>query len=197
MSVPDHRHIVELVFAQGGQSLTSKEGAGRFTEAAAAVLHAVDPNWGHLRKPAERTHVIGPDGQRHAIDVVLYRASGTICDIISGAGDPGAALTWGPGPDHEYNETDWYAPGGTPAVAIAPLPPPTPKIAPYWGDEKGTAIARPLFKDYKRAGQPPNEGMGVWMGRTMYDVLIGGEDFDKALARHRREWCAILGIPVD
>jgi hypothetical protein len=195
MGVPDHRHIVQQVFAQGTHSLTTKEGAGRFTEIAAVALHAVDANWGHLRKPANRTHAIGPDGQRHAIDVVLYRSTGAICDILRGAGDPDAGLAWGPGPDREYNESDWYAPGGTPAVVITQIQ--MPPIRPYWGDEKSTAVARPLFKDYQRAGQAPNDGMGVWIGRTMHDVMIGGEDFDSALARHRREWCAILGIPVE
>ena len=193
MSVPDHRHIVAQVLERGGHTLSTREGAGRFTEAVAAALHAADRNWGHLRKPPERTHVVGPDGNRHAVDVVLYRTSGQIVDIIAGAGDPGARITWDPGPEREYAESDWYAPDG--AIG-APFPPPS-RVQPYWGDERSRDIARVLFRDFARAGVPPNDGMGVWMGRMAYDVFERQENFDSALARHRQEWCAILSIPVE
>ena len=132
MSVPDHRAIVEQVFAAGGHDLTTKAGAGRFVEAAAAALHAVNVNWGHLRKPAGRTHVVDAQGNRHAVDVVLYRLTGQIVDIIRDAGEPGAGLSWGVGDEGEYGEGDWYAPVaiGPPAstspaepVIPAPVPP--------------------------------------------------------------------------
>ena len=188
---------MKQVFEQGGHTLTTREGAGRFTEAAAAALHAQDANWGHLKKPADRTHVVGPDGNRHAVDVVLFRSNGTIVDIIRDAGELGAALSWGPGAEHEYGDSDWYAPVGTPPTLL-PLPvTPRPAIQPYWGDERSRDIGRLLFQDYARAGVRPNDGMGVWMGRMAYDVFEQGENFDTALARHRQEWCTILGIRVE
>lgn len=127
MSVPDHRRIVEQVFAGGGYTLTTKAGAGLFTEAAAVALHAADSNWGHLLKPEGRTHVVDAQGNRHAVDVVLYKSTGQIVDIISGAGDPGARLAWSVGPEGEYGDGEWYAPVGSGAP---PLEPPSPPVQP-------------------------------------------------------------------
>lgn len=120
--VPDYRHVVDTLYARGGWTITTKEGAGHFTEAAAAALHFVDAEFGHLRKPANRTHVVDQWGNRHAVDVVLYKASGQIVDIITDAGEPGARVSWGPGTEHEYSPDDWYAPRD--AEIPPPLTPP-------------------------------------------------------------------------
>lgn len=131
MSVPNHQSIVAALYARGGHTLTTKEGAGRFTEAAASALHFVDRSWGHLRKPAGRTHVVDAQGNRHAVDVVLYRATGAIVDIIRDAGGPGAGLSWGVGADGEYGMDDWYAPSGdVPALPTVPTPIPAQAPAP-------------------------------------------------------------------
>jgi hypothetical protein len=114
--------VVDL-FNAGGFDLKTKDGAGRFTEAVALMLHRHDANWGHLLKPSSRTHVVGPDGRRHAVDVILYRTNGQIVDIIRDAGEPGAGLTWGAGREGEYGESDWYAPAG-----VSPEPQPVPNV---------------------------------------------------------------------
>ena len=210
MSVPNHSQIVQAVYAQGGYSLTTKEGAGQFTEAACLALYAVDPNWGHLRKPAWRTHVVGPDGNLHAVDVVLYKSAGAIVDIIRDAGEPGAGLSWGVGADDEYDpdalidgKPTWYAPTGEPAPTPEPEPDEPSVMPPYPGDQFGSALGDVLFADYAEAGQAPNPGMGVWFSRTDYDYVafvVGGmppaDALQASLVKHRHEWRSLLGLPV-
>lgn len=79
-------------------------------------------------------------------------------------------------------------------------PPPSPQsIKPYWGDEPNRLIMVPLLEDYRQVFTSSeiahDDGMAVWIGRTMYDCLVRGENFNSALARHRNEWRAILGLP--
>ena len=62
------------------------------------------------------------------------------------------------------------------------------------GDETGTRIGDALFADYAEAGQTPNSGMGVWFFRTTYDAIATG-NINASLAKHRREWREILGLP--
>ncbi len=109
--VPDHRAVVERVYAQGGHVLTNQDGAGRFIEAAASALFRIDPGFGHLRKFPPRTRCGDPP---HACDVVLYRPTGQIIDLIVDMGEPGAHLGWSVGPVGEYGSADWFAPGITP-----------------------------------------------------------------------------------
>jgi hypothetical protein len=130
MSVPDYRQIVAQVFATGGYTITTKAGAGLFVEAAARALHLLDAQWGHLRKPEGRTHVVDAQGNRHAVDVVLYRRTGQIVDIIRDAGEPGADLSWGEGREGEYDDGDWYAPVPTTRPPPVPVPVPVPQPTP-------------------------------------------------------------------
>lgn len=83
---------------------------------------------------------------------------------------------------------DWFS-GETPK----PEPPAKPV---YPGDDIGWQIGRVLDADYKRAGRSGlDAGSTVWSFRTAWDVA-NGEAVDSAIARHRAEWCAILGVPV-
>jgi len=124
--VPNHAGIVQQVYAQGGHTITTQDGAGRFVEAVALALHRIDASFGHLKKPADRTHCGVPF---HACDVVLYRDSGQIIDFIRDAGEPGASIfcggtnvCWGVGAVNEYGPGDWFAPTGAPF----PMPDPQP-----------------------------------------------------------------------
>lgn len=102
----------------GQYPLTSADGCGRYTEAAALILHGADASYGHLRKPASRSHVVDSAGNLHAVDVVLYRTSGQIVDLVSDCGGDGAHPSWSVGAPGEYSESDWYAPvGSAPAPA--------------------------------------------------------------------------------
>lgn len=68
-------------------------------------------------------------------------------------------------------------------------------------DQCGVAIEA----DYKRAGRPGLDSASVrWTARIMQDHLMGDGPppsghfltLEESIAKHRREWCAELGIPV-
>ena len=86
--------------------LSSEQGSGLFTEAAASALHTADANFGHIRKHPGQNQFNG-----HAVDAVLYKlgnGEAVAIDIIFQNGVPGARPQWllvAQGPD-----TDWYAP---------------------------------------------------------------------------------------
>lgn len=91
------------------------------------------------------------------------------------------------------------APSGGSPPPICPTCPtcqvctPTPG---YAGDEVFDAIAVKLFADYAEAGQAPNDGMGRWFGRVVYDWIAGvTKTLDESITKHRAEWRAILGLP--
>jgi hypothetical protein len=89
--------------------LDSRERCGLFTELAAGFLHEQDRNFGHLKKPEERTNYRG-----HGLDVVLYKATGQVVDIIGAAKiasrEHPASVTWGVGEEGEYGVGDWIDP---------------------------------------------------------------------------------------
>lgn len=82
-----------------------------------------------------------------------------------------------------------------------PIPQPPAQYPSYedlGGDEGGKQITRQLEADYKRAGRPGLDGdCGAWQQRVSYDFLTGRiTPVEAAIAAHRAEWCAALGIPV-
>lgn len=89
---------------------------------------------------------------------------------------------------------------GTPIPAPTPVPTPPPVGKPYPGDEVWDAVGVILFADYAAAGQPPNHQMGRWFGRTIWDATEGDAagvvlTVQESIAKHRREWRDILGLP--
>lgn len=64
----------------------------------------------------------------------------------------------------------------------------------YPGDPVGWQIGTVLFDDYRRAGQDPNPGMGVWFLRVAWDVAQGGMETTRAIEKHRAEWLGALGF---
>ena len=62
------------------------------------------------------------------------------------------------------------------------------------GDATGTRVGDVLFADYAEAGVDPNPGMGVWFFRTLYDIAAG-MTIDGSIAKHRKEWREVLGLP--
>lgn len=124
----------------------------------------------------------------------------TVIDFIVGAGAPGARVDWNPFSDPAASSGAWVKPrckGDVPDTSIEPEPPPpAPAKPPYPGDEVFDAIARTLFADYLAAGQAPNDGMGRWFGRTVYDWLAGNtKTLDESIVKHRAEWLALLPKP--
>lgn len=92
-----------------------------------------------------------------------------------------------------------WRPQNPPLVNDGPVPvppPPPPQHEPYPGDAAFDALGAALFADYAQAGNAPNAQMGRWFGRTVYDWLAKNEpSLDASIAKHRKEWRALLGLP--
>ena len=192
---PNHFQVVLRLFATGLYDLRTHEGQGAFVDAVVSTLHAKDTRWGHLRKKPGQTAVHG-----HGEDAVLYLSDepgqSQVIDFIVGAGG-------GPNPQPgwmvdapRYSKTDWLDPTEHGVSKPCPVCPPTLVIPPYAGDEVFDQIGAVLFEDYAAAHHPPNLGMGRWFGRTVYDWIAGNtKTLQESIAKHRREWRDILGLP--
>lgn len=55
-------------------------------------------------------------------------------------------------------------------------------------------IGELLASDYAAAGQVLNAGSAVWFGRVIWDVVVGGLEFEESVVKHRAEWRAVLGL---
>lgn len=138
MTVPDYRHVV-LARAASFGALTSKERCGQFIEAVVADLFALDDNFGHLRKFGAQTQYNG-----HAVDAVLYKATGQAIDLITASKlaspQTPAQPAWSVETEAHYTDADryWLAPSALPSgdeeddvtppptKPETPLPPPAP-----------------------------------------------------------------------
>jgi hypothetical protein len=203
--------IMKRVHDEEGWNLgtnSTRDQRNYFLERVCGIVH-----WGHPTynsTPDAQWHckdADGPHGGRPpSDDVVVSMPSRTMYDCIPGCGADGYRFAPSNG---EFLEAAQYvfvpakpkqvdgpnvphAPGGqTPANT------PAATIPPYPGDAPFNALARVLFADYARKGEAPNEGVGQWFGRTVYDFAVGNEKtLDASIAKHRAEWCGILGIPV-
>lgn len=79
---------------------------------------------------------------------------------------------------------------------------------PYAGDEQWDQFGKIILKDYGRAGRNIIAQDGSvhtildaqsfrWAGRTIHDDYMEGITLEESIVKHRKEWCGILGIPVD
>lgn len=61
------------------------DGRGAFTEAAVTRLHAIDANWGHIRKHGGQNQYNG-----HAVDAIIYKrpdgSAAEVYDVVTGGG---------------------------------------------------------------------------------------------------------------
>lgn len=170
--VPNHAAMVEATYAAGGHVITTQDGAGLFIESAARALHRVDPGFGHLKKQPPRTRCGEPP---HACDVVLYRPTGQIVDLIVDAGEPGARLGWSTGVVGEYTSDDWFAPDTVPAPQPQPQPgPPSPV--------QTDALLRALIQELNATRALVIQGLDrqeklfthqQMLEKTTYDFLVG------------------------
>jgi hypothetical protein len=171
---------------------------------------------GCLRKTGGGTNVDG-----YAEDAVVVGSDPSnrmnVLDLVASAGAPGASIAT----DLDYKERRasdvWEKPkplsdadmaylldGEMPSFEAgggAPQPPATPTYPSYealGGDSGGVAITRQLEADYKRAGRPGLDGdCGAWQQRVSYDFLTGVcKTVQESIDKHKAEWCAALGIPV-
>ena len=206
MSVPNHSHVPQKLFATGLFNLRTEEGQGAFTDACVAALHALDARWGHLRKKKGQTAVHG-----HGEDAALYlsddEGQSQAVDFIGGAGGPNPQPAWNVDAPR-YSERDWLDPFDHGLEHQAPPPPPAPVLRlPSYGELGDDAFFRamigvPLFADYLMAGQTPNDGMSVWFSRATYRLMAAfltanGQPIDAVgeVRIVRNEWRALLGLP--
>jgi hypothetical protein len=106
-TTPDHRFVLDAVNRDHPELLreNTHESCGLFTELAVLALHALDGQWGHVRKPADGRNAYNG----HAVDAIKYLTSGQVIDIISGAGDRvPTGPAWGPTGSRE--DEPWMAP---------------------------------------------------------------------------------------
>lgn len=171
-----------------------------------------DPNgWGWLTKSPGETQVDG-----FAEDAICWTNDPNnrvnAVDMVNRAGAPGASIggsvkerrannTWYPPEPLTMYELAYLRPSGQPPTQ-PPSPPPTPTYPSYealGGDSGGVKITQQLEADYKRAGRPGLDGgCGAWQQRVSYDFLTGlVPTVEASITKHRAEWCAALGIPVE
>lgn len=146
-----------------------------------------------------------------------------VVDMIVGTGAPGASLVpnttstvprrpadvWEApralsAADMEYLKSgSGTGPGPDPCAAckaeLAALKATTvPKVAyeAHGGDAVWDQFGLVIAADYARAGRVLDAQAFRWAGRTMHDDYMEGLTLEQSIAKHRVDWCAILGIPV-
>lgn len=132
--------------------------------------------------------------------VAPYRIYDLVRSGGSTAAEPICDNTGHTGKPADFAEPLTY--GSEPQPGPTPIPPPTPVYPSYealGGDEGGKKITRQLEADYRRAGKPGLDGdCGAWQQRVSYDFLTGiCTTVEASITKHRGEWCAQLGIPVE
>ena len=174
-------------------------------------------SWGISGKQTGNYGVRQPDGVKAAVDILHHRDSNIIVDCLISAGSEGVPGPATPGWIVHGEMTDpsrpWVAPidptggggngGGGP---VDPPPPPSTPMVPYQsyvGDAPWHPLGITLERDYIRGGHPGlNAQSVVWMARVIWDATMGEApghvlSIPDSIAKHRREWCAILGIEPD
>jgi hypothetical protein len=204
-------HVIERLRADGHEaySMCKSPGEGQY----------VPPGF----QPRD---VIGLDGKPHRCSGVSHDAiwcDGKQVDTIAGANendqfiyrkstepfwsfDPAdgqkivGVPIWNGVPEQHWRPNNPPLKDG--AVTPQPTPPPSVPTYPSYeslgGDEGGKAITRQLDADFKRAGRPGLDAdCGAWQQRVSYDFLTGiCKTVEESIAKHRKEWCDVLGIDV-
>jgi hypothetical protein len=207
--IPSELHgIFDKFYADHKQqyNFSTNEGCGKYTED--AVKNAQDMGYskvGHLKKNPGQTQYNG-----HANDAFLYNepASETndllqAVDIIYAAEAKPPYTPSNPAPDKNfgideprYTEEDWsYEPQGEGGENDHSVP---------WVvyDERGFEnLKQTLAHDYARRPQGADFDVSVWAARVFHSCYMGPDGIplgmDAAMHKHKPEWCAALGIPVD
>lgn len=207
MSVPNLQPLIEPLttrFPSAWAKCLAPHDDGEFNARVCAVLYyekgltKVGRN-GKRGNPKDLSKdIINWKGEGDNFDPTQNGLPCTIIDFIAGHESASAKI------DQFYPDPNgpgaWVKPL-TLAEIDAGAPPAPPAAKPYPGDPVWDAVGVTLFADYARAGQSPNPQMGRWWGRTIWDATEGDESgkvytVDESIAKHRKEWCAALGIPV-
>ena len=133
-------------------------------------------------------------------DRFIYRIPGSIEVSFDPASGPHitASPVWDLIPKEKWRP--WNPPYLLDSIpeASPTLPPPQttqyPPYPPNESDVDGAGVA--LFADFGMAGQPPNPAMFRFAFRVAYSWLTKEvPDLPASVAKHRKEWRAILGVP--
>lgn len=193
--VPDERALVRRLHDTGLYDLKTPAGHDAFVDVVVSTLHAKDKRWGHLKKNPGQAQIHG-HGEDSVLFLVDEAGQSQAVDFIGGAGGPNPQPGWIVDVPR-YSKKDWANPedhGFT--KPTVPPPPPPPQYPPYPFPEDavdGAGIA--LFVDFGEAKQQPNQQMFRFAFRVAYDWLTKNvESLDASIAKHRREWRALLGL---
>lgn len=120
--------VVAAVRAKFGALLTDEE-CGLLTNEVAYRLAQTDPAWGVSAKPQGKASTL-PNGQRIAHDILHYRTTNTLIDILQAAGAE-SRPQWAEVPYHGDPSGRPWLPAVDPATfAPTPVPGPTPPPVP-------------------------------------------------------------------
>ena len=120
--------VVAAVRAKFGAWMTDEE-CGLLTNEVAYRLAQTDPAWGVSAKPQGKASTL-PNGQRIAHDILHYRTTNTLIDILQAAGAE-SRPQWAEVPYHGDPSGRPWLPAVDPATfAPTPAPGPTPPPVP-------------------------------------------------------------------
>lgn len=198
MPIPNAFAVVRMVYETGVYDLTTHDGLARYVDDSVIALNKQNRRWGHLKKRPDQTNIHG-----HAEDAALYKqddGTAQAVDFVQGAGGSNPTPGWNPD-TFVYSHADWLDPANHAGTVPVPQPPTTPTYPTYealGGDAGGVKITQQLEADYIRAGRRGLDGScGAWQQRVSYDFLTGiCKTVEASIVKHRAEWCAALGIPV-
>lgn len=174
--------------------LSHAEGCGKYTEA--FVQHAKNNGFDsceNLKKNPGQTQWNG-----HAVDAFLWAEPFSetnslyqACDIIAAAESPDANFNWGLD-EPRYTAADiWH--GTSQSDDLVPWQP--------YDENSFQALKNQLAHDYGRRPQAADFDVSVWAARVFHSAYMGPEKeplgLDAAITKHRPEWCAALGVPLD
>ena len=209
MAVPNMLAEVERLktkFPQAWKDAhTGNANSEGFIKLLAAHLHDLNPAFG-LNGKRGNPHDLSDDaicfkGEGADFDPTDGHAPRTVIDVIVGAGGPNPQPQWA-----IVTKADapvgaaWVQPGPPPpppTVTPTPTVPAKPKYPPYPADESVfDAVGTAMFADFAEAHQTPNPQMIRWAFRVAYSWLtIEPTDLKAALAKTRKEWRGLLGLP--
>lgn len=200
MSVPNYSKQSKAFFdiKNPKYDFQHKEDCGKYTEEFVIYFRDVigDKNIFHLRKYGAATQYNG-----HAIDAILYydpeRGTYQSVDLIGAAEGPdeNASGTWTVQQVY-YEAKDAYLIGDEPPIEPGNT---VPWLA--YDENSFQALKNQLAHDYARRPQNADFDVTVWAARVFHSAYMGPEKtplgLTAAIAKHRPEWCAALGVSLD
>jgi hypothetical protein len=204
MGIPDYTNLSKSFFSDHSHEydLAKADECGRYTEAFVKYAQGIDPKIQHLKKTG------GTQYNGHAIDAIIYPTGENgiyhSVDLIGsaeqphpwvseGGSNPNPTGQWNEYMGHNYSAADIWVAGNNTSNMVPWVP--------YDEHSFNDRVQKQLAYDYGRRPQNADFQVSVWSARVFHSAYMGPEKtplgFDKALQKHRPEWCAVLGVTVD